>query len=59
MESTWNLVLRMPAEAKGWRVEVLVYNADSELLATDAGNLIGLIAQGELIKSSVVSRPPP
>jgi hypothetical protein len=42
MES-WNLVLRMPAEAKGWRVDVLVYDsANDELRATDQGNLMSL-----------------
>jgi hypothetical protein len=41
--SRWNLVLRMPAEAKGWRVTVLVYDAGNEqLLATDEGKLISL-----------------
>jgi hypothetical protein len=43
MESPWNLVLRMPVEAKGWRVVVLVYDAATdELRATDEGNLMSL-----------------
>jgi hypothetical protein len=43
MKTTWNLVLRMPSEAKAWRVNVLVYDANSEeLKATDEGNLMSL-----------------
>jgi DNA-binding transcriptional ArsR family regulator len=49
METPWNLVLRMPAEARGWRVTVLVYDSCSEeLLATDEGNLMSLLGQQKM-----------
>jgi hypothetical protein len=48
MDTTWNVVLKMPVEAKGWRVTALVYSPEDELIATDEGNLMSLTGRKKL-----------
>jgi hypothetical protein len=48
--SVWNIVLKMPPTARGWRVTVLVYDAASEALLTmDEGNLMTLTGRQRMV----------
>jgi hypothetical protein len=49
MKTELNIVLKMPAVAKGRRVTVLVYGKDDELLATDEGNLMSLTTRKNMV----------
>jgi hypothetical protein len=54
MESEWNITLRMPPAARGWRVTVLVSDAATDQLkATDEGNLMSLTGQTKLVSRLV------
>src|SRR5260370_36677181 len=48
--SGFHLVLRMPETAHGWRVQILVYDDDDNLLCTDEGNLMSLAVRKKVAK---------